>query len=1019
MTAGSLLGAGAVLLTMACLPATAIAAPTPNISITSVGPDANGDPYDLTVIADDGNGLPIQTMTAHVYDAGGTDVADVPMTAVSTSNPAAQTWAASTPIPEADLPAGTYTVTVDAADADESDSALPTPGFSFSPLATTSLSVSNTPPYVTQGSQVVTFSGTLTAAGETGGPAFAIPGAPVLLSISGSTPTLVTTTNGSGQFSYPLSGVAETATYAFTVAATATYPAAAASVTVNADAAQTSMTAIQTSQSSVSLSNESVTFTGTVQVTPPDATTPVGIGSDIPIYLSVNGGASSVVTTTDDTNGDFTYTAPGITQASEFVFSVAATSLYTGYTAPEVSIGTEIASTAMINMAASPAFITYGSQSVTFTGTVEATPGGGPAVGIGSGVPVYLTAPGGSATEVTTTDDANGDFTYTDSGLTAGGDYTFSVGAGSLYGAASYPVQVSLDPGATAIAVTANPPDVHLGSSTVVFSGTVQVTPQGSSTAAGVPVGTPVLLSIGGSTPAAVTTTDDANGDFSYTATGVTQPADYEFSVQAGTFYTAQSQTVAIGLDQLNSTLAVTASSASVTEGAQSVTFSGTLTGVIGTGAAQDIPNAPVDVTITNSKGTTDLGEVTTTNGSGGFSYTMSGISAADTFQFSVASTSTYTQANESVSVGVVQAQTRITTASTSPAKLSYGQSASLTGTVQYLNGSTWTALPDASVQLAEGDATLQTVASGIDGTFDTTLPTTDGVSWTATVEAGILTQQSRTAGSLDVAVGVKLTKFAAKLAVDNKVSTSGCAVASDPIGSGPQPSIDIEYSATAHGPWKLLGSEQLVDTGRRVKSCRSAVDSYFTGAIQAKSDNAYYRAYYPATSGLSTSGLAGYSFNAATSDVIHSAMDPTRIVSCSLSPSTVANKQEFKFRCRLEVRISNRWKPWSGQKVVFKYDYQQDPTVWEYLETARTNSSGWVAGDGAGGTGDFVFFVYGFYLGNSDHLASQSKGMRVTNRNGKSALSLTASTQSQLPESAVLPELYPQQLSLTPLLAG
>ena len=1017
---GALLGVVGLLIAMVCLPTAASAAP--NITIISAGPDASGDPYDLTVTADDGNGLMIETMTAHVINAGGTDVYDASMAAQSTTNPSAQTWAALTPIPQADLPPGTYTVTVDAMDADETDTGLPTPGFSFS--YTSNLTVTMQPQYVTQGSQNVTFTGQLTGSAP-GGSATGIADATVLVSGGGGGSQV--TTDANGDFSYAATGVVP-GSYVFSVGATATYTAASDNVSVPAEPATTSIVNLQASQADVTLGSQNVTFTGTVQMLPPNSQTQVGIGSGVPVYVSVNGATPVVATNTFDASGDFNYTATGIAQTSTFAFSVPETSLYEPTSAAAITIGTQTASTAFSNMTASPAYITYGSQSVTFTGTVQATPGSKAAQGVGSGVPVYLSINGGTANQVTTTDDANGDFSYQVSGLTASGTYTFSVNPTSLYSAATYPVQVNLEPAATSITnLAASPPDIHLGSSTVVFSGTVGVTPFGSTTVTGVGSGVPVYLSVGGATPTQVTTTDDANGDFTYTATGVTQPADYEFSVLGSTFYTAQSQTVAIGLQQLDSTLTATASSPSVTEGAQSITFSGTVTGMLGTDGPQtDIPSAPVDVTVTTSSGSTDLGDVTSTDSNGNFTYTAS-IPQAATYEFSVGSTAMYTDASASVPIGVVQAQTRITDTSTAPAKPAYGQTATLMGTVQYLNGSTWTALPGATVQVEDAEpivgsqTIVGSVTSGSDGTFTAGLPTRYGTNWTATVGAATLTQQAQASGNLSVAVPVTVKSFSASLERNDQVSVHGCIEADEPIGYGPQPLIDIEYRASTHGPWSRLGPSLLLD-GSPSRGCSGTEESSFSGSIPAKLDNAYYRAYFPANS-----SRAGFGFESAASKNVHAWMYPTKIISFSIKPTTVSRTRVATMKCRLEQRGSNgKWSPWAGQNVVFMYHLKQDPTEWETDGgPVRTNSSGWAIATQQGGSGNYVFVMVAFYLGDKQHLASHSKGITLTNRNSKSSAILTPADSGlgQLRPSddgyILLPELFPEKLSLTPLLEG
>lgn len=1008
VTVGALLGAGGLLIAMVCLPAAATAA---DISITYAGPDPSGNPYDFTVTADDGNGLAITSMSAQLTNATTAQVITVPMTAQSTPPPnlSAQTWVADPAISPSTLPAGTYTVTVNAADADENDTGLQAPGFSFT--YTSTLTASAQPPTVTQGSQSVTFSGQLTGAAP-GGTATPIAGAPVLLNGS---PTQVTT-DSNGDFSYQAAGVTP-GTYTFSVAATATYSAASAPVTVGAEQAVTSMT-VQASPANVTEGSESVTFTGTVQVTPANSPA-ASIGSGVPVSVSVGGGSATVVASTN-ASGNFSYTATDVTAAATYTFSVTSTSLYTAASAA-ASVGTFAAPSTM-TVTAVPAYVTYGSQSVTFDGTVTATPQGGSALGLGSGVPVSLTVTTSQGStnmgQVTTTDDANGDFSYTATGLTAGGTYTFSTGGTSLYTSASYAVPVALNPGMTAVSVTASPPDINLGSSTVTFSGTVSVTPFGGTSSTGVGSGVPVYLSIGGGTASQVATTDDANGDFTYKVSNVTQPADYVFSVQAANFYQAGSDSVPIGLDQVNTTIAVTPNPASVTEGSQSVTFSGTVTGVSPEGSDPvpvAIQGAPVDVSI----GSGAPQQVAITDSNGQFTYTAADISQQTPYEFSVASTSMYTQATADVTVAAVQAPIRFRDIKVTPSPLSYGAHATLAGVVQYQYNATWTALPGAVVQLTEGRHNLGSVTTNSTGQFTDKLPTNYGVSWKATVAAGNLSQQASYSAEMTVYVPVTVKSFSAKLGTNDKVSVKGCITTSAPIGQGPQPFTNIEYSAAKGGPWHLFRTELVLDQTPRPASCRTAEDSYFSGSIQAKLANAWYRVDYPAAKSL---GM--YSFDAATGPAVHAWKYPTRLTHFSMSPTHVKSGKDTNLKAELEQFTKGAWRPWAGQKVVLEVSYPQDPGVYYRPQngTRRTNSKGWVTVPVAATGNNYVIIMYLFYLGNGQHLASHTSGAKLTVGHPKSQA--TAATIWLLGPSpgdgnVVLPELYPRQLSLTPLLEG
>jgi len=957
-------------------PAFAASAAT-NITILSAGPDSSADPYNLTVTASDTNGTSgtqITSMTAHVFSASMQDVADATMTYVS-GPPADQVWVANPPIPESKLPAGTYTVTVDASDGTETDTALAAPGtFSFA-YTSSSLTVTAAPPSVTQGSQSVTFSGTLTGTAP-GGTPIGIANAPVTLAGAASNP--VATTDSNGNFSYPATGV-EPGSYTFNVAAANLYPTASFTVPVTAEQATTAITMTAPSPATVTEGLQTVTFGGTVTVTPPAPASPVGVGSGVPVYLSIGGGPVNLVAHTNDANGDFTYTAQNVAPATPYTFSVNSTPLYPAASATsQVTAATPAAKTA-INVTPSPAVITFGSPNVAFSGTVTALPQGSTTAVAVPGTPVYLN---GSTSPIASTD-STGHFSYTATGVTQDTTETFSVSSANsagLYTDASDPVPVNVDPGTTAMTATANPPDINLATSTVTFTGTVSVTPFGSTTAEGAGSGIPVYLSVGGGTASQVTTTNDANGDFSYTATGIKQAADYDFSVNGAALWTAKSVSVPIGQNQVQSTLTVTPTPASVTKGSQTVTFKGQLTGLSPSGGpAVAIQNAPVDVSINGKPAT----QIKTTDANGDFTYTVSGVSQKTAYDFSVATAATYTQATDVITVVVNQARTRISHIRVTPAHLKYGQNATLRATVQYLNGKTWTALPRTAVHLAEGKVRLKKVTTASDGTFTATLPSTHGPGWTAVVNSASLTLQASAMGNLSIALPLKVTSFSAQLGVNDKVSASGCLEVLAPFGEGPGTTVDIQYSGTSRGPWRSLGTLPLHNGVGRSRTCRSHDQSFFRGTLPAKLANAYYRADFAAT----------YSYQAAVSKVVHAWKYPTRIVSFTANKHTISDNETVRFRGRLEVRLKS-WRPLRNQTVQLWYNYK-GTSIWNYLTFATTNARGYFTASAKGSPRNFVAINYALYAGDATHLACRSRGVAVRISNtGSSAVAAAAGSR-------------------------
>src|SRR5215472_2182337 len=129
------------------------------ISIASAGPTGT-NPYVLSVTAGDGNGLQLTGMTVHVF-AGATEVDTVTNMAWVSGPATAQVWRAKTAIPQADLPPGTYTLTVDATDTGETDAgpAAPAP-FSFA--WTTTVTGTAKPSLLTYNETTTTISGRVT-----------------------------------------------------------------------------------------------------------------------------------------------------------------------------------------------------------------------------------------------------------------------------------------------------------------------------------------------------------------------------------------------------------------------------------------------------------------------------------------------------------------------------------------------------------------------------------------------------------------------------------------------------------------------------------------------------------------------------------------------------------------------------------------------------------------------------------------------------------------------------------------
>ena len=155
---GVLVSVGAALSAVLLAPASASAAGNILVEWTQ----QTADPYVLQLDVNDSNGLQLTSMTVHLY-AGTTDVYDITDMAYTSGPPGAQIWTAAAPIPQAAVPPGTYTATVDATDNDETDAGLPAQ--SPRPIwigYTTTLTASASPARLSYGETGTTISGTFT-----------------------------------------------------------------------------------------------------------------------------------------------------------------------------------------------------------------------------------------------------------------------------------------------------------------------------------------------------------------------------------------------------------------------------------------------------------------------------------------------------------------------------------------------------------------------------------------------------------------------------------------------------------------------------------------------------------------------------------------------------------------------------------------------------------------------------------------------------------------------------------------
>ncbi len=625
------------------------------------------------------------------------------------------------------------------------------------------------------------------------------------------------------------------------------------------------------SQGTIELGSQKVSFSGQVMITTPGSPGAQSIGGGVQVTV-IGGSFSTTVPTQSD--GSFSVPATTVSTGTTFTFSVTGTNLYSSGSG-QVQIAAAAPATTSIALASS-GVITFGSPGATLTGTVTALNASSTSVPVAN-VPVYLN---GGSTPVATTN-SGGQFSYPVASAPANPTFTFSVNQDSdpnpLYTAASTPITVTVTPGQTNVAVQPNI-TVNGGPQTVIFTVTVDVTPAGTGTTAQ-PIGSGIPVEVTKDGSAITTTlagTTDANGVVKYTIGGVRPGDDYNFAVSGGTLYTNGNLDFAFNKESTN--LTVTPSRASVTKGAQTVTFAGTATG---TGGDNSVPIADAAVTLNNAPT-----PVATTDANGDFSYTASAISHAGTYEFSIAGTDTYTSGSQSIAIGITAAVTRIDYIRVSPSGLKYGQHATLQAAVQYKSGTTWVGFPGARVYLSEGKTTLGSVVATKHrkvhrGAADHARLRLDGAGPRRHPEpAGVGRRQP---GHRDAA---EVGTFSAGLWSDGAVQLHRL-----PGGDGASPgtarcrasSFSTRPARAARGT--CSGSFRCTTTTRRPRVARAPTSRTSTGRSSAANDNAYYRVMFPATS----------SFQTAVSKVIHSSRYPTRITGFAVSPHTLKKGQRSR----------------------------------------------------------------------------------------------------------------------------
>lgn len=254
---------------------------------------------DLSVSLTTSDGADVTSFTAHILTSAGTDVLDLPESdfTLATGTAADGTWTISTPITTSQLLLGTYTVTVDAADAD-GDSLTGAEAGQLAFLIQPALTLTAAPAALSYGATSATLSGTVTGLMPDGATA---PLASQQVEITNSSDiSQATQTDAAGNFS-----VTEdyASTFTASVQGSTVATASSAPVTVTASTAPTELTGLTVSTTNATF-DQQVTVAGNLSYEPGSSFEPL---AGVSVVVQAPGYPDLSVPVTDS-SGNFTAT---------------------------------------------------------------------------------------------------------------------------------------------------------------------------------------------------------------------------------------------------------------------------------------------------------------------------------------------------------------------------------------------------------------------------------------------------------------------------------------------------------------------------------------------------------------------------------------------------------------------------------------------------------------------------------------------------------------------------------------
>lgn len=382
---------------------------------------------------------------------------------------------------------------------------------------------------------------------------------------------------------------------------------------------------------------------------------------------------------------------------------------------------------------------------------------------------------------------------------------------------------------------------------------------------------------------------------------------------------------------QIEPSLTLAASPATIDYAHRSVTFSGSVTGTYPDGSTAPVQGAVVTVSpLVAGSGDSSFSPTTASDGT----YSVTGTVLTWQWQASVTGGPTgldlTANTEQIVDLTVTQDQLKLTAAA--KGDVNYGKSDKVSGTVMYKSGSTWHPLSDYQVVVAgtRPDNSGVTTTTDTTGHFTATLAdlkTSDY--WTVSVgEASAYFNGASKSLTITVNWPAKITRVSERLNPFGVLSASGCIVYKVPnsqefTSNAP---LWVDYAPRPKGPWHVLGKMGASWNGTQM--CPS-IGANWTGHFAVRLANAWYRERIKAAPGIEP----------ATSKPAHLWKYLTRIVRFHVSARSVPSGGSLTVSGRLEQHTGH----WRGLKhhVVLIVLRPKGKSTWYWIAKPRTTASG------------------------------------------------------------------------------